>query len=143
MVQGFTEEMQKSLAAQIPFPARLGTPEDYALLVQQIIENDYINGESIRLDGAIRCNQGKKYYEKRCQKLFLAYSGGLDTSVILKWLQTEYRAEVVTFTADLGQGEELEPARKKQNCLALKKKIFLLKICVKNLCAIMSSLCSA
>tara|TARA_R110000803_G_scaffold111294_4_gene179728 strand:+ start:376 stop:1614 length:1239 start_codon:yes stop_codon:yes gene_type:complete len=47
------------------------------------------------------------------QKVVLAYSGGLDTSIILKWLQTEFGAEVVTFTADLGQGEELEPARKK------------------------------
>ena len=47
------------------------------------------------------------------KKVVLAYSGGLDTSIILKWLQTEYRCEVVTFTADLGQGEELEPARKK------------------------------
>jgi argininosuccinate synthase len=47
------------------------------------------------------------------KKVVLAYSGGLDTSVILKWLQTTYRCEVVTFTADLGQGEELEPARKK------------------------------
>ena len=47
------------------------------------------------------------------KKVVLAYSGGLDTSVILKWLQTEYGAEVVTFTADLGQGEEIEPARKK------------------------------
>ncbi|MEM6536304.1 MAG: argininosuccinate synthase [Pseudomonadota bacterium] len=46
-------------------------------------------------------------------KVVLAYSGGLDTSVILKWLQTEYNCEVVTFTADLGQGEELEPARDK------------------------------
>ena len=46
-------------------------------------------------------------------KIVLAYSGGLDTSVILKWLQVEYEAEVVTFTADLGQGEELEPARRK------------------------------
>ena len=45
------------------------------------------------------------------EKIVLAYSGGLDTSIILKWLQTEYRCEVVTFTADLGQGEELEPAR--------------------------------
>ena len=44
------------------------------------------------------------------KKVVLAYSGGLDTSIILKWLQTEYRCEVVTFTADLGQGEELEPA---------------------------------
>src|ERR1700733_1519181 len=47
------------------------------------------------------------------KKVVLAYSGGLDTSIILKWLQTEYGAEVVTFTADLGQGEELEPARAK------------------------------
>ncbi len=47
------------------------------------------------------------------KKVVLAYSGGLDTSVILKWLQTTYRCEVVTFTADLGQGEELEPARRK------------------------------
>ena len=46
-------------------------------------------------------------------KVVLAYSGGLDTSIILKWLQTEYGAEVVTFTADLGQGEEVEPARQK------------------------------
>ena len=46
-------------------------------------------------------------------KVVLAYSGGLDTSVILKWLQDTYQCEVVTFTADLGQGEELEPARTK------------------------------
>ena len=44
------------------------------------------------------------------KKVVLAYSGGLDTSIILKWLQTTYGCEVVTFTADLGQGEELEPA---------------------------------
>ena len=47
------------------------------------------------------------------KKVVLAYSGGLDTSIILKWLQTEYGAEVVTFTADLGQGGEIEPARQK------------------------------
>ena len=47
------------------------------------------------------------------KKVVLAYSGGLDTSIILKWLQTEFGCEVVTFTADLGQGEELEPAREK------------------------------
>ena len=46
-------------------------------------------------------------------KIVLAYSGGLDTSVILKWLQDRYRCEVVTFTADIGQGEEVEPARAK------------------------------
>ena len=51
--------------------------------------------------------------KKEVKKVVLAYSGGLDTSIILKWLQDEYKCEVVTFTADLGQGEELEPARKK------------------------------
>ena len=51
--------------------------------------------------------------KKEVKKVVLAYSGGLDTSVILKWLQDEYKCEVVTFTANLGQGEELEPARKK------------------------------
>ena len=53
-------------------------------------------------------------------KVVLAYSGGLDTSIILKWLQTEYEAEVVTFTADLGQGEELEPARQKAKLLGIR-----------------------
>jgi argininosuccinate synthase len=55
------------------------------------------------------------------KKVVLAYSGGLDTSVILKWLQTAYGCEVVTFTADLGQGEELEPARKKAEMLGVKE----------------------
>ena len=54
------------------------------------------------------------------KKVVLAYSGGLDTSIILKWLQTEYGCEVVTFTADLGQGEELEPARKKAQLMGIK-----------------------
>jgi argininosuccinate synthase len=54
------------------------------------------------------------------KKVVLAYSGGLDTSVILKWLQETYRCEVVTFTADLGQGEELEPARQKAELLGVK-----------------------
>ena len=54
------------------------------------------------------------------KKVVLAYSGGLDTSVILKWLQTEYGAEVVTFTADLGQGAEIEPARQKALTLGIK-----------------------
>ncbi len=54
------------------------------------------------------------------RKVVLAYSGGLDTSIILKWLQTEYGAEVITFTADLGQGEELEPAREKALKLGIK-----------------------
>jgi argininosuccinate synthase len=57
---------------------------------------------------------------KDIKKVVLAYSGGLDTSVILKWLQTEYNAEVVTFTADLGQGEEIEPARQKALTLGIK-----------------------
>jgi argininosuccinate synthase len=55
------------------------------------------------------------------KKVVLAYSGGLDTSIILKWLQTEYGCEVVTFTADLGQGDELEPARKKAQMLGVKQ----------------------
>ncbi len=58
--------------------------------------------------------------KKEVKKVVLAYSGGLDTSVILKWLQDEYKCEVVTFTADLGQGEELEPARIKALELGIK-----------------------
>ena len=54
------------------------------------------------------------------RRVVLAFSGGLDTSVILKWLQTTYRCEVVTFTADLGQGEEIEPARHKAQLLGIK-----------------------
>jgi argininosuccinate synthase len=59
--------------------------------------------------------------KKKVKKVVLAYSGGLDTSIILKWLQTTYGCEVVTFTADLGQGEELEPARQKALLLGIKK----------------------
>jgi argininosuccinate synthase len=55
------------------------------------------------------------------KKVVLAYSGGLDTSVIVRWLQDEYNAEVVTFTADLGQGEEVEPARTKAEALGVKE----------------------
>ncbi|MEQ9576126.1 MAG: argininosuccinate synthase, partial [Rhodospirillales bacterium] len=58
---------------------------------------------------------------KDVKKVVLAYSGGLDTSVILRWLQDAYGAEVVTFTADLGQGGELEPARKKAEMLGIKQ----------------------
>jgi argininosuccinate synthase len=58
---------------------------------------------------------------KDVKKVVLAYSGGLDTSVILRWLQTTYNCEVVTFTADLGQGEELEPARKKAEMMGIKQ----------------------
>lgn len=58
--------------------------------------------------------------KKEVKKVVLAYSGGLDTSVILKWLQDEYQCEVVTFTADIGQGEEVEPARAKAISLGIK-----------------------
>ena len=57
----------------------------------------------------------------KIKKVVLAYSGGLDTSIILKWLQTTYDCEVVTFTADLGQGDEIEPARKKAEMLGVKE----------------------
>ena len=56
------------------------------------------------------------------KKVVLAYSGGLDTSVILKWLQDHYRCEVVTFTADIGQGEELEPVRAKAQAAGVRNK---------------------
>ena len=59
--------------------------------------------------------------KRAVKKVVLAYSGGLDTSVILKWLQDEYQCEVVTFTADLGQGEELEPARAKAKAAGVKE----------------------
>ncbi len=57
----------------------------------------------------------------KIKKIVLAYSGGLDTSVILKWLQDNYRCDVVTFTADIGQGEEVEPVRKKAELLGVKE----------------------
>jgi argininosuccinate synthase len=55
------------------------------------------------------------------KKVVLAYSGGLDTSVILRWLQETYRCEVVTFTADLGQSDEIEPARRKAELLGARE----------------------
>jgi argininosuccinate synthase len=61
--------------------------------------------------------EGNAAMTEAVKKVVLAYSGGLDTSVILRWLQETYRCEVVTFTADLGQGEELEPARRKAELL--------------------------
>nr|WP_321265991.1 argininosuccinate synthase [uncultured Sulfurimonas sp.] len=67
--------------------------------------------------------------KKEVKKVVLAYSGGLDTSIILKWLQEEYKAEVITFTADLGQGEEVEPARQKALDNGIKpENIFILDI---------------
>ena len=63
----------------------------------------------------------KSGMEQKVKKVVLAYSGGLDTSVILRWLQNSYGCEVVTFTADLGQGEELEPERKKAELFGIKQ----------------------
>ena len=82
------------------------------------------------------------YKKGDIKKVVLAYSGGLDTSVILKWLQTAYGCEVVTFTADLGQGEELEPARKKAEMLGIKRESSS-RICARSSCATSSSRCSA
>src|SRR5277367_2101642 len=65
--------------------------------------------------------------KSKIKRVVLAYSGGLDTSIILKWLQTEYGAEVVTFTADLGQGEELGPARDKALLLGIKPENIFIK----------------
>ena len=59
--------------------------------------------------------------QEQVKKVVLAYSGGLDTSVILRWLQDQYNAEVITFTADIGQGEEVEPARAKAEMLGIKE----------------------
>lgn len=66
-------------------------------------------------------NSGSKGSGSDIKRVVLAYSGGLDTSVILKWLQDEYNCEVVTFTADIGQGEEVEPARKKALAMGIKR----------------------
>lgn len=67
--------------------------------------------------------------KREIKKAVLAYSGGLDTSIILKWLQDEYKCEVVTFTADLGQGEEVEPARQKALAMGIKpENIFILDL---------------
>ena len=72
------------------------------------------------MEKRVRQSQRKGILMYKPKKVVLAYSGGLDTSIILKWLQTEYACEVVTFTADLGQGEELEPAREKAELLGIK-----------------------
>ncbi len=57
---------------------------------------------------------------RKFKKIVLAYSGGLDTSVILKWLQEKYECEIVTFTADIGQGEEIEPAKMRARNMGVK-----------------------
>ena len=62
--------------------------------------------------------------KKNVKKVVLAYSGGLDTSVILKWLKESYNCEIVTFTADIGQGEEIEPVRIKAKNLGVKKYLY-------------------
>jgi argininosuccinate synthase len=72
-------------------------------------------------EAASKAASKKPQKPQKPRKVVLAYSGGLDTSVILKWLQDTYQCEVVTFTADIGQGEELEPARKKALSLGIKK----------------------
>jgi len=72
------------------------------------------------------------------KKVVLAYSGGLDTSVILKWLQDTYQCEVVTFTADLGQGEELDPARQKALKFGIKPTDHIMT-CARSSCATSSS----
>jgi argininosuccinate synthase len=77
-------------------------------------------GPGANRDGAAAQQQMPTGEKPKPKKVVLAYSGGLDTSIILKWLQTAYGCEVVTFTADLGQGEELEPARQKARLLGIK-----------------------
>ena len=68
---------------------------------------------------AIRCGMNEQAKDNNVKKVVLAYSGGLDTSVILRWLQDHYNAAVVTFTADIGQGEDIEPARAKAELLGI------------------------
>src|ERR1700712_1181332 len=77
------------------------------------------NTRVFRKNSGIQFN--RIFMSKDVKKVVLAYSGGLDTSIILKWLQTTYACEVVTFTADLGQGEELGPARKKAEMAGVKE----------------------
>ena len=66
--------------------------------------------------------------QENVKKVVLAYSGGIDTSVILRWLQDRYDAQVVTFTADIGQGEEVEPARAKAEMLGIREILSLIHI---------------
>src|SRR3982074_2108779 len=77
------------------------------------------NTRVFRKNSGIQFN--RVYMSKDVKKVVLAYSGGLDTSIILKWLHTTYACEAVTFPADPGQGEEIEPARKKALLLGIKR----------------------
>ena len=78
-------------------------------------------GHDDQRDGLIPDTRVAVMVDKSIKKIVLAYSGGLDTSVILRWLQETYGCEVVTFTADIGQGEELEPARRKAQTMGVKQ----------------------
>ena len=81
-------------------------------------------GMTIQTESDLKISRGnvkKKIADKPIKKVVLAYSGGLDTSVILKWLQDTYHCEVVTFTADIGQGGEVEPARRKAKKLGVRQ----------------------
>lgn len=90
-----------------------------------------LGGHTLRTNNRVRFGTGgpqQRTVQTQCNasttnvnKVVLAYSGGLDTSVILKWLEITYGCEVVTFTADLGQGEEVEPARKKAEQMGVKE----------------------
>jgi argininosuccinate synthase len=110
--------MERSCAASRPAPTR--TPDGSERLASgrrvPIVRAHFGRPAPLKTQGFSMPASGKK----DVKKVVLAYSGGLDTSIILKWLQTTYGAEVVTFTADLGQGEELEPARKKALTLGIK-----------------------
>ena len=85
------------------------------------IKRDVTDKSALRAGAlsAIRCGMSEHMKNTDVKKVVLAYSGGLDTSVILRWLQDHYNAEVVTFTADIGQGEDIEPARAKAEMLGI------------------------
>ena len=85
---------------------------------QNAIRKSALRAEAL---SAIRCGMSEHMKNSDVKKVVLAYSGGLDTSVILRWLQDHYNAEVVTFTADIGQGEDIEPARIKAEMLGIKE----------------------
>src|SRR3990167_5714722 len=103
--------MNKASCSPASAPEKVASPapRSYARLYSPIPAAEFIERAAMSAPA-----------DKPVKKVVLAYSGGLDTSIILKWLQTEYNAEVVTFTADLGQGEELGPAREKALKLGIK-----------------------